>query len=648
MLGNQEHIINKVFVEINTKSEKHALEFKNSVEIFLQDEVFPKIEEHLENLPIVSENEIQKISKITLDVAINSRGVDFSLKSTRSELKEQILKKLDQVLQEPKKHDVAIKKQSITESNADAFFQFLQDGTLAWWNTVATVQEFSDKVLYEITETPSFENRFLKALQNKTEVERLINQFFNTELKILFLGLYHKPKGFLEVLNAMTSITFISSNNKVAFWNQFIGSMMTGALNTFMKYLKHKAQQNSNSNRIEIEVSRQILKKVYAQNKTFIKELFADELEEINNNDEKQIKGTSEENIAALWNSKNLQESFVEEQSKETQDEAVIKSTVLPEKTLKEEPPRIKNDSNNKQENSIAPKKEIDNEFVSNTNIHQETVITHNEERIQKASKKAKEKTTDAQRRNGNKQHNTNQRDLNEEENASNHQTETTKEKVVSRASDTSIKASEGSEKGLSVKEPKVFKGAQAKEKDKITDLQYNKYPKGEDVNPSKSYIVKNAGLVLLHPFLSRFFKSCGLLGKDNQILEPEVAVHVLHYVATKKEQQLESNLIFEKFLCNVPITHSINRNINITDELKEKSEELLKAVVQNWEILKKSSPDLVRNEFLQRAGKLSLTKENPLITIERKTQDILLDKLPWGIGICKLPWMRNFMEIDW
>ncbi|MCF6350623.1 MAG: hypothetical protein L3J23_06270 [Flavobacteriaceae bacterium] len=200
--------------------------------------------------------------------------------------------------------------------------------------------------------------------------------------------------------------------------------------------------------------------------------------------------------------------------------------------------------------------------------------------------------------------------------------------------------------------------------KDRITLLKNNKTkPSKEDKLLNKneiintkdffqedkaSYYIENAGLILLHPFLKQFFENCKLLTLDNKLKNQELAVHLLHYIATKKEKQLESNLVFEKFLCGVPIKQSISKNISISKKLKKQSEELLESVIQNWEILKNASTDLLRNEFLQRAGKLSLEGDNPKINIARKTQDILVDKLPWNISISKLPWLNKLTFTDW
>ena len=62
---------------------------------------------------------------------------------------------------------------------------------------------------------------------------------------------------------------------------------------------------------------------------------------------------------------------------------------------------------------------------------------------------------------------------------------------------------------------------------------------------------VQNAGLVLIHPFLKHFFSHCNLLDEDKQLKDPERCAHLLHYIATGRTKQAESDMVFEKFLCN-------------------------------------------------------------------------------------------------
>ena len=138
------------------------------------------------------------------------------------------------------------------------------------------------------------------------------------------------------------------------------------------------------------------------------------------------------------------------------------------------------------------------------------------------------------------------------------------------------------------------------------------------------------------------------MLNDAGKIVNLELAIHLLHYLATKKEQQYESNMVFEKFLCGIAIEQSIRREIIIPEALKLKAEKLLEAVITHWEALNNPSTDLLRNEFLQRAGKLSFKNENPKIIVERKVFDLLLDKLPWTLSLSKLPWIDKLIYTDW
>ena len=160
--------------------------------------------------------------------------------------------------------------------------------------------------------------------------------------------------------------------------------------------------------------------------------------------------------------------------------------------------------------------------------------------------------------------------------------------------------------------------------------------------------IVNNAGLVLTHPFLKHFFTHCELLDEKQQLKDPELAAHLLHYLATGNTQQPESELAFEKFICDIPINQPITREVVITDTQKEHAQKMLEAVNSNWSAMKSSSTELLQHEFLQRPGKLNISDFGINITIERKTHDILLDKLSWGIGLIKLPWRSDFIYVNW
>ncbi|PJJ67475.1 contractile injection system tape measure protein [Chryseobacterium geocarposphaerae] len=170
-----------------------------------------------------------------------------------------------------------------------------------------------------------------------------------------------------------------------------------------------------------------------------------------------------------------------------------------------------------------------------------------------------------------------------------------------------------------------------------------------EDLNPNEGQYIQNAGLIMLHPFLKIFFEHCNLIHpKTQQLTDPELCAHLLHYIATGKTNAPEYEMVFEKFLCNIPMNQSINRHIKLSRKHKTQVKNLIESVQQNWKPMKKSSIALLQNEFFQRSGKLVVTDHDYTLTVERKTQDILLDKLAWGISLVKLPWKENFMFVNW
>ncbi|MEW4922924.1 contractile injection system tape measure protein [Algibacter sp. 2305UL17-15] len=169
--------------------------------------------------------------------------------------------------------------------------------------------------------------------------------------------------------------------------------------------------------------------------------------------------------------------------------------------------------------------------------------------------------------------------------------------------------------------------------------------------NPTEEALyINNAGLVLLHPFLKQFFMNAKLADATGKIIESEVetAIHLLHYLSTKQEQQLESELVLEKFLCGYPINKSMQRFIELPQELKHMGEEVLQAAITHWDALKSTSPDGLRTGFLQREGKLIIENNTCKLIVERKGQDILLDKIPWNIHLIKLPWLDNLIVVEW
>ena len=160
-----------------------------------------------------------------------------------------------------------------------------------------------------------------------------------------------------------------------------------------------------------------------------------------------------------------------------------------------------------------------------------------------------------------------------------------------------------------------------------------------------KSVLIKNAGIIIFHPFLTGLFERTGLM-HNNNFIDDEAkgrAVHLLQYLAGGQEQLPEYLMPLNKILCGIPGETHIDRFIVLTQAEKNEADELVQAVIGHWSILKNTSNQALQETFLQRKGKLSFIEEDRFwkLQVEKNALDVLLDKLSWGFSYIQLPWMK-------
>jgi len=201
-------------------------------------------------------------------------------------------------------------------------------------------------------------------------------------------------------------------------------------------------------------------------------------------------------------------------------------------------------------------------------------------------------------------------------------------------------------EKSDNILDESVLKPAEIA--NQILEVENNNY--GLDDAEDNAILTENVGLILLHPFLKQFFKELEITDKNGNLIDDKIdnAIHILHYLATGEENVLECNLTFEKIICAIPIETPIQRGTTLSVKMKEDADQLLKAAIKNWSALKNTSPDGLRQLFLERDGKVFEEESKYKIIVERKAQDILLGKLPWNISIIRLPWQSKILFVQW
>jgi Contractile injection system tape measure protein len=205
---------------------------------------------------------------------------------------------------------------------------------------------------------------------------------------------------------------------------------------------------------------------------------------------------------------------------------------------------------------------------------------------------------------------------------------------------------------------PQYRNGFDAKNRERQEEAspQYLEQKKNQEATESKENAViyiQNAGIVLLHPFLKFCFDACGWLkdeGFKNEKTQQR-ALLMLHFLATGQFEAAEFDLFLPKILCNAPENIVILRGGRLTKKEKAEGESMLKAAIAHWQVLKNTSPDGLREAFLQRDGKL---ERNPFggwtLTVGQKAQDVLLGQLPygWGVSLVKLDWMPAILQVNW
>ena len=161
---------------------------------------------------------------------------------------------------------------------------------------------------------------------------------------------------------------------------------------------------------------------------------------------------------------------------------------------------------------------------------------------------------------------------------------------------------------------------------------------------------IKNAGVAILSPYLSRLF---GLLGltKDNQFVNEDSCVRanfLIQYLIYGEEKEYpEHELTLNKIMTgaiHIPLPLSVELN----EEEKNTCHSLLEGVKNNWEKLKNTSIEGLREGFLNRDGILEKKADHWELNVEQKAYDMLLDSLPWSYSPIRYAWMDTYINVKW
>ena len=162
---------------------------------------------------------------------------------------------------------------------------------------------------------------------------------------------------------------------------------------------------------------------------------------------------------------------------------------------------------------------------------------------------------------------------------------------------------------------------------------------------------IDDAGLVLLHPFLTAYFTQLQLIDKEKQfktIEDQKRAVHLLKHLSGDEAAHYSHRLALEKMMCGLPPDFPMEHEFQITEEERQESEAMIASLCQYWRPLNGTSMAGLQHSFLLRHGTIEQSDEAWIVRVEGNAMDILLEDLPWEISTIVFPWMEPMILVEW
>lgn len=166
-----------------------------------------------------------------------------------------------------------------------------------------------------------------------------------------------------------------------------------------------------------------------------------------------------------------------------------------------------------------------------------------------------------------------------------------------------------------------------------------------------RAIYVDNAGVVLAGPYIPMLFDRLRLTraGRFVDDAAVERAIHLLQFMVDGEEVAApEHRLALNKLLCGLDFRTPLSREFRIEDHERETIESLLKAMIERWSIIGRTSVAGLRESFFQRQGALTAEAEAWRLKVQPRAFDMLIDQIPWGFTTQRMPWMAQVLYVDW
>jgi len=630
------HIVHKQQVTLNLPKREDAHAFQNRVGDLLHNELSTSMEVVFDEL--FPTTDIIRIDSLHLDLGkIEAPNFEQEFKTHFvEELRKSLLSKKSKLADE-NTEEVLRPEQSLIK----AFIYFLENGYLPWYSPVKGMADWSNEILTALSEKkdPYFFNWLGdNYIDRPVILQRLILQYDNAFLAQLISII---SPGTVESWNA------IYSDLKI-FINNFIKDNLP-VRNEIWKYIFHALlSPRVLENKIALSATKD--RELILQSLNLLTNHFNISSHDITTQLENRIKKSLK--TSAVKNAFQGLKSLLRSQDgfRQDMDDPMVMN--------KHRETEVNNTYHEREE--IIMNKLKDNTGESSTYNEEEDIIA-NKSKDNSETNRAK----NAAPISNDKGKETHRAETDDTRDATNKPNDISIEKINHKIRKRDIREENIEEERENSKTHHADNQGDPslKQQRKVAEEELNKNKKGNNIEQilpkSKKYTgiieaetlyIKNSGIVILHYFLSPYFNDLGLLadGKFIDDTTHQRAVLLLYYLATGKNKAAEFDLTLSKVLCGYPISETLPSAIILTKKEKTESKRLLEAIIDHWSPLKNTSVKGLRNAFFERDGRLTKKENGWLLTIEQKTIDVLLGKLPWGYSTIRLPWMQEILNVDW
>jgi hypothetical protein len=162
---------------------------------------------------------------------------------------------------------------------------------------------------------------------------------------------------------------------------------------------------------------------------------------------------------------------------------------------------------------------------------------------------------------------------------------------------------------------------------------------------------IEGCGLVLLAPYLTYIFGSLNLL-RNNDFKDDASrakAIAMMHYAIYGTENSVFDSQFYIPYLfCNLAIVTELSEPVSLTQEEITLVDQMLLEITHRCSRLKNASLDAIRENFIQRNGRLTIGSKAINIRVQKRVFDILLEDVFQQETVVTLPWLDKSLHIYW